>query len=71
MKIQSGVCQLFREALIDEGFTEIHTPKLVAGESEGGAEVFRTDYFGQPACLAQSPQVCTTSGVHYLVKTCI
>jgi tRNA synthetases class II (D, K and N) len=27
------------------------------GESEGGSEVFRTDYFGQPACLAQSPQL--------------
>jgi len=57
MKIQSGVCQLFREALLDEGFTEIHTPKLVPGESEGGAEVFRTDYFGSAACLAQSPQI--------------
>ncbi len=41
----------------DEGFTEIQTPKLIAGESEGGSEVFRTDYFGQPACLAQSPQL--------------
>jgi len=48
---------LFREALVNEGFIEINTPKLIAGESEGGSEVFRTDYFGQPACLAQSPQV--------------
>ena len=36
---------------------EIHSPKLIPGESEGGAEVFRTDYFGSPACLAQSPQL--------------
>ena len=36
---------------------EIHSPKLLAGASEGGAEVFMTDYFGQPACLAQSPQL--------------
>lgn len=57
MRIQSGVCQLFREALYKEGFVEIHTPKIVPGESEGGAEVFRTDYFGKPACLAQSPQI--------------
>ena len=28
-----------------------------SGESEGGSDVFRTDYFGQPACLAQSPQL--------------
>jgi len=33
------------------------TPKLLAGASEGGAEVFKTDYFGQVACLAQSPQL--------------
>lgn len=36
---------------------EIHSPKLLAGASEGGSEVFVTDYFGQPACLAQSPQL--------------
>lgn len=40
-----------------QGFMEIHSPKLLAGASEGGAEVFMTDYFGQPACLAQSPQL--------------
>ncbi len=57
MRIQSGVCQLFRESLYDQGFVEIHTPKLIGGESEGGAGVFRTDYFGRPACLAQSPQL--------------
>jgi aspartyl-tRNA synthetase len=57
MRLQSGVCQLFRECLSARGFTEIHTPKLIAGASEGGAEVFRTDYFGRPACLAQSPQL--------------
>jgi len=57
MRCQSMVCTLFREALLQEGFTEIHTPKLIAGESEGGAGVFRTDYFGQSACLAQSPQL--------------
>ena len=57
MRIQSGVCQLFRESLYAEGFVEIHTPKLIGGESEGGAGVFKTDYFGRPACLAQSPQL--------------
>jgi aspartyl-tRNA synthetase len=57
MRVRSGVSQLFREALTLEGFVEINTPKLIAGESEGGADVFRTDYFGQGACLAQSPQL--------------
>jgi aspartyl-tRNA synthetase len=48
--------QLFRESLQSEGFIEIHTPKLLAGASEGGAAVFRFDYMGRPGCLAQSPQ---------------
>eukprot|EP01023_Acetabularia_acetabulum_P011751 TRINITY_DN15473_c0_g1_i1.p1 TRINITY_DN15473_c0_g1~~TRINITY_DN15473_c0_g1_i1.p1 ORF type:complete len:355 (-),score=65.63 TRINITY_DN15473_c0_g1_i1:263-1327(-) len=56
-KIQSGVCQLFREYLLSQNFQEIHTPKLIAGASEGGSAVFKLDYMGIPACLAQSPQL--------------
>ena len=56
-KVQSGVCHLFREFLDSKGFTEIHTPKLIAGASEGGANVFKMKYFGTDACLAQSPQL--------------
>ena len=57
MRIQSAICQLFRESLYSQNFIEIHTPKLIAGESESGAGVFTTDYFGTTACLAQSPQL--------------
>ena len=39
------------------GFVEIQTPKLIAGASEGGSEVFKLKYFGRDACLAQSPQL--------------
>lgn len=56
-RIQSGVCQLFREFLLRNDFVEIHTPKLIGGASEGGANVFKLAYFDQPACLAQSPQL--------------
>lgn len=49
--------QVFRQFLLTEGFVEIHTPKLIAGSSEGGASVFKLDYKGKPACLAQSPQL--------------
>lgn len=55
-RIQSAVCQLFREALLSKDFVEIHTPKMLSGASEGGAAVFHVDYMGRPACLAQSPQ---------------
>lgn len=55
-RIQSGVCQLFRQYFIDRDFVEIHTPKLIGGASEGGSNVFKLKYFNQEACLAQSPQ---------------
>lgn len=55
-KIQSGVCQLFREFLTKRNFTEIHTPKILAAASEGGANVFEINYFKGSAFLAQSPQ---------------
>lgn len=47
----------FRDYLLQRGFTEIHTPKLVGEATEGGANVFQLDYFGRPAYLAQSPQL--------------
>ena len=34
-----------------------------AGASEGGSEVFTTKYFGDDACLAQSPQLYKQMGV--------
>ncbi|MDX1534329.1 MAG: aspartate--tRNA(Asn) ligase [Thermoplasmata archaeon] len=40
-----------------EGFVETHTPKVISAGAEGGATLFRVDYFGQPAYLAQSPQL--------------
>ncbi|PON65615.1 Aspartyl-tRNA synthetase, archaeal-type [Parasponia andersonii] len=56
-RIQCQVGTVFRQFFLSEGFVEIHTPKLIAGSSEGGASVFKLDYKGQPACLAQSPQL--------------
>eukprot|EP00168_Porphyra_purpurea_P011762 TRINITY_DN3011_c0_g1_i7.p1 TRINITY_DN3011_c0_g1~~TRINITY_DN3011_c0_g1_i7.p1 ORF type:complete len:490 (-),score=173.13 TRINITY_DN3011_c0_g1_i7:1397-2806(-) len=57
LRVQSAVSGLFREFLTARGFVEIHSPKLIGGASEGGADVFTLDYFGRPACLAQSPQL--------------
>lgn len=55
-KIEAVLCAAFREFLSSEGFTEIHSPKIVSTGTEGGAQVFKLDYFGRPAFLAQSPQ---------------
>lgn len=57
LRLQSAISQLFREKLVSEGFIEIHSPKLIAGASEGGADVFKLMYHGREACLAQSPQL--------------
>ena len=57
-RVQSAVGQLFRENLLGKGFVEIHSPKLMAGSSEGGSSVFELKYMGRPCCLAQSPQLC-------------
>lgn len=56
-RIQSGACALFREFLSSKNFVEIHTPKLLAAASEGGANVFKVTYFDRSAYLAQSPQL--------------
>ena len=55
-EIRTFVEQTMREFFIKKGFIEIHTPKISAQCSEGGAEVFGIDYYGQKAYLTQSPQ---------------
>lgn len=55
-KLRAALNRYLREFLTREDFVEIQTPKLLAGATEGGAEVFKLDYFDQEATLAQSPQ---------------
>ncbi|WP_420796053.1 aspartate--tRNA(Asn) ligase [Deinococcus cavernae] len=57
LKVQAELLAAFRDHLQQEGFTEISTPKIVSAGAEGGANLFPIDYFGQPAYLAQSPQL--------------
>ena len=56
-RIAAAALAGYRAALDALGFVEIQTPKLVGAATEGGANVFRVDYFGRPAYLAQSPQL--------------
>jgi len=55
-KVRASLTRYLREYLTDQEFVEIDTPKLLAEATEGGAEVFKLDYFGKTATLAQSPQ---------------
>ena len=54
--VQSYMEHMMREYWQNNGYTEIHTPKISASSAESGAEMFKLDYFGQKACLSQSPQ---------------
>jgi nondiscriminating aspartyl-tRNA synthetase len=55
-KIRADLTYYIREFLRSKEFVEMDSPKLLAGATEGGSEVFKLDYFGQTATLAQSPQ---------------
>jgi nondiscriminating aspartyl-tRNA synthetase len=55
-RLQAGLAAGFRDFMEHNGFTEIFSPKIVAHGAEGGANIFRLDYFGKKAFLAQSPQ---------------
>ena len=56
-RIQEGIVRGFRDFLYEQGFAEIHTPKIGAKSAEGGANMFRLSYFHRPAVLQQSPQL--------------
>lgn len=56
--VQAGLVQAYRNSLIKQGFMEFQAPALVGSDAEGGAEVFRVEYFNnQKANLATSPQL--------------
>lgn len=63
LRVQSAISQGFAEYLKSQGFTQIYTPKIVSEGAEGGANVFKMDYFGKQVYLAQSPQFYKQIGV--------
>ena len=55
-ELQTVIEHAMREYWMNNGFIEIHTPKLMSTSSESGSELFKLDYFGGKAYLSQSPQ---------------
>jgi nondiscriminating aspartyl-tRNA synthetase len=55
-KIQAAVEESIRGFLTGQDFIQFNSPKLLPVATEGGAEVFKMDYFGKEATLAQSAQ---------------
>ncbi|KAK3192512.1 aspartate--tRNA ligase dps1 [Lecanicillium sp. MT-2017a] len=62
-RVRSVVTQKFRETLEAQGFVEINTPKLQPAATESGSAVFKVNYFGRNAFLAQSPQLAKQMAV--------
>lgn len=56
-KIQSELLRQIRNYLYERNFTEIISPKIIKFATEGGAELFKVQYFEEEAYLAQSPQI--------------
>ncbi len=56
-QIQSKLVEGMVEYLNRNEYMQVFTPCLLGGTSEGGAEVFKTDYFGKEAFLRQDPQL--------------
>lgn len=56
-EVQAALLEGFRKACIDLGCKEIVVPEISASSTEGGAEVFKVDYYGFPAFMTQSPQL--------------
>ena len=56
-ELKSLMVRLIVEAMEENGFTQVYTPKIVGSGAEGGATLFQIEYFGKKAYLAQSPQL--------------
>ncbi len=56
-QIQSKLVEGMVQYLGQKGYLQVFTPCLLGGTSEGGAEVFKLDYFGKEAFLRQDPQL--------------
>ncbi len=56
-RIQDALVEGMESYLRSRGFLRVFTPSILGGVSEGGAEVFKTDYYGKPAFLRQDPQL--------------
>jgi len=56
-KVQHTAVEAIRDFLFERGFIEVHTPRIIASATEGGASLFPVDYFERKAFLAQSPQL--------------
>jgi asparaginyl-tRNA synthetase len=68
LKIRAAISELFRRWLRGRGYIEIHNPSLITAACEGGATLFKVDYFGRKAYLTQSGQLYNEAAITSLEK---
>lgn len=68
MKVKHTVLNALREYYLERGWWEVTPPILTASAVEGGATLFKVDYFGEPAYLSQSAQLYLEVLVYTLEK---
>jgi len=56
MKLRHKLFQSYREYFNSKGYYEVSPPMLTQAAVEGGATLFKVDFFGKPAYLTQSAQ---------------
>lgn len=64
-KLQEGMVSGFRDFMLQNDFTQIFSPKIVATGAEGGANIFNLKYFEKEVFLTQSPQFYKQTGVAF------
>ncbi|HEY5600548.1 MAG TPA: aspartate--tRNA(Asn) ligase [Patescibacteria group bacterium] len=56
-KVQEAIMEGFRRAAQALEATEVFVPTISYSSTEGGAEIFKIDYYGHKAFMIQSPQL--------------
>ncbi|MCQ2086152.1 MAG: aspartate--tRNA(Asn) ligase [archaeon] len=56
-ELKSIMIKSIVDVMTENGFVQVNTPKIVGSGAEGGSTLFKIDYFGRSAYLAQSPQL--------------
>jgi asparaginyl-tRNA synthetase len=69
LRVRATLERAMRDWLDDHEFVEVDTPILTPAAVEGTTTLFQTDYFGEPAYLAQSGQLYNEATIAALGRT--
>jgi len=68
LKVRHTVFGAIHDYFRKSGFYEVQTPMFITAAVEGGATLFKVDYFGQPVYLTQSSQFYLEALIYSLEK---